>query len=97
VTLWTDLRLIIWVIFWFSTSALGVIIVVFCEYKIFRHLKAFGDATHDQTKRLHKEFHRALLAMVRTYAAIGRPKELFTKERTSLAMSDRLGFAVRQW
>ncbi|KAH7716166.1 hypothetical protein AAVH_16426 [Aphelenchoides avenae] len=62
----TDLKLNVWVVHWVGTCFASIIIVVVVELKIVRYLKR-TDISHDATKKMHKEFHRALLAMESLY------------------------------
>ncbi|KAH7662572.1 hypothetical protein AAVH_43466, partial [Aphelenchoides avenae] len=58
----TEWRLQSWIALWTSACVVASSIVFYCEYKIFRHFRA-PDLSHTRTKVVHKEFHRALLAM----------------------------------
>ncbi|KAH7710579.1 7TM GPCR protein [Aphelenchoides avenae] len=58
----TDARLIAWMTLWTLTCFMSVVIVVICEWKILHHFST-TDIVNDNTRRMHKEFHRALLAM----------------------------------
>lgn len=42
---------------------------VLCEMKIVKHFRVLGDAYHERTRQMHREFHRALLAMVSPWDA----------------------------
>ncbi|KAH7708529.1 hypothetical protein AAVH_24208 [Aphelenchoides avenae] len=52
-----------WILFWTTACTISMVVVALFEVKIKRHLGAMGSATHDATRKMHKEFHRALLAM----------------------------------
>ena len=55
---------------WSVTCVGGAICVAVSETKITRHMAAMGDMSHDNTRRMHKDFHRALLAMVNVSSII---------------------------
>ncbi|KAI1703019.1 serpentine type 7TM GPCR chemoreceptor srd domain-containing protein [Ditylenchus destructor] len=59
----TEIRGIPYMILWAITATASIFIVVWCERKIARHFRQLGRPTHDTTQKMHKEFHRALLAM----------------------------------
>ncbi|KAI1704814.1 GNS1/SUR4 family domain-containing protein [Ditylenchus destructor] len=59
----THFRTVSWTILWAFTSFASIIIVIWCEKMISRHFNHMGNPTHRATQRMHKEFHRALLAM----------------------------------
>ncbi|KAH7698829.1 hypothetical protein AAVH_34072, partial [Aphelenchoides avenae] len=59
----TDVRLIAWEVLWFISSGGGAIVVVVCEVKIVRYFRVLGNAYHESTRQMHREFHRALMAM----------------------------------
>ncbi|KAI1693625.1 serpentine type 7TM GPCR chemoreceptor srd domain-containing protein [Ditylenchus destructor] len=52
-----------WLSLWTFTCTASIFIVIWCEKKIVKNVSQFGQATHSNTRRMHKEFHRALLAM----------------------------------
>ncbi|KAI1703771.1 serpentine type 7TM GPCR chemoreceptor srd domain-containing protein [Ditylenchus destructor] len=54
---------ILWVACWSFTSCASISIVIWCEKGIVKTFKQMGDPTNANTQRMHKEFHRALLAM----------------------------------
>ncbi|KAI1694681.1 serpentine type 7TM GPCR chemoreceptor srd domain-containing protein [Ditylenchus destructor] len=56
---------ILWVSLWSFTSCASISIVIWCEKGIVKNFKQMGDPTNANTQRMHKEFHRALLAMAR--------------------------------
>ncbi|KAH7708775.1 hypothetical protein AAVH_23969 [Aphelenchoides avenae] len=49
---------------WFCTCFLAISIVIVVEFKIKAYFSSIGGVSHQSTKKLHKDFHRALLAMV---------------------------------
>lgn len=57
-------RLIIWEVIWFISSIGGAFVVFRCEALIVRHFRTMGTIQSQHTRRMHQEFHRALLAMV---------------------------------
>ncbi|KAH7712874.1 hypothetical protein AAVH_19784 [Aphelenchoides avenae] len=59
----SDARLVAWEILWFISSGGGAIIVVTCELKIMNRLRSLGGGYHETTRQMHREFHRALMAM----------------------------------
>ncbi|KAI1711414.1 serpentine type 7TM GPCR chemoreceptor str domain-containing protein [Ditylenchus destructor] len=59
----THWRMISWLALWITTCSVSIFIVIWCERKIIKHFKRHGNPTHAKTQRMHKEFHRALLAM----------------------------------
>ncbi|KAI1697277.1 serpentine type 7TM GPCR chemoreceptor str domain-containing protein [Ditylenchus destructor] len=62
----TEWRLILCVLIWTLTCTASIGIVYWCEKKMVMYVKQLGKPTHGNTQRLHKEFHRALLAMAIT-------------------------------
>ncbi|KAH7711313.1 CRE-STR-45 protein, partial [Aphelenchoides avenae] len=59
----TNVRLIAWLMLWFTSSVAAAIVVVVCEVKMYRFFREYGSTLSEHTRRLQKEFHRALLAM----------------------------------
>ncbi|KAI1704900.1 serpentine type 7TM GPCR chemoreceptor srd domain-containing protein [Ditylenchus destructor] len=59
-------RLILWLVLWTLTCTVGIVTVYWYEKKMVMYVKQFGRPTHGDTQKLHKEFHRALLAMAIT-------------------------------
>ncbi|KAH7698953.1 hypothetical protein AAVH_33948, partial [Aphelenchoides avenae] len=57
-----QLRLQTWIAMWTFTCVSVMVVVIFCEYRIVKHFRLTGK-NHDNTKQMHKEFHRAILAM----------------------------------
>ncbi|KAH7712264.1 Protein STR-90 [Aphelenchoides avenae] len=57
-----QLRLQTWIAMWTFTCVSVMVVVIFCEYRIVKNFRLTGK-NHDNTKQMHKEFHRALLAM----------------------------------
>ncbi|KAI1704805.1 serpentine type 7TM GPCR chemoreceptor srd domain-containing protein [Ditylenchus destructor] len=58
-----DWRMIAWLLLWTTTCAGSIVIVIWCEMKIMSNFNQFGKAISVATRRMHKEFNRALLAM----------------------------------
>ncbi|KAI1701661.1 serpentine type 7TM GPCR chemoreceptor str domain-containing protein [Ditylenchus destructor] len=57
----------------FSTTCNGsIVVVICCEMRIMKHFRRIGDpsVSTNTTQKLHKEFHRALLAMVIPFSAL---------------------------
>ncbi|KAH7700529.1 hypothetical protein AAVH_32350, partial [Aphelenchoides avenae] len=59
----TDVRLWAWETLWFISSGGGAIVVIVCEVKIVKYFRVLGNAYHETTRQMHREFHRALMAM----------------------------------
>ncbi|KAI1703768.1 serpentine type 7TM GPCR chemoreceptor srd domain-containing protein [Ditylenchus destructor] len=59
----TEWRMFYWLSLWTVTCSGSVAIVIWCEVKIVKSLNQYGTGTQASTQRMHKEFHRALLAM----------------------------------
>ncbi|KAI1695225.1 serpentine type 7TM GPCR chemoreceptor srd domain-containing protein [Ditylenchus destructor] len=55
--------MIFYLIIWATTCSVSIFIVIWCERNIIKHFNRYGNPTHANTQRMHKEFHRALLAM----------------------------------
>ncbi|KAI1701403.1 serpentine type 7TM GPCR chemoreceptor str domain-containing protein [Ditylenchus destructor] len=55
--------MIAYVILWTTTSGASIFIVIWCEKMIAKNFNKLGDLSQASTRRMHKEFHRALLAM----------------------------------
>lgn len=58
-----DWKLQDWIALWTVDCMGSTAIVIYCECKIVQFFRV-TNVTNDRTKRLYKEFHRALLAMV---------------------------------
>ncbi|KAI1699635.1 serpentine type 7TM GPCR chemoreceptor srd domain-containing protein [Ditylenchus destructor] len=58
-----DLSLILWLVVWNFSGFGSICIVIWCEMGIVKYLRELGTPTHENTARMHKEFHRALMAM----------------------------------
>ncbi|KAI1706060.1 serpentine type 7TM GPCR chemoreceptor str domain-containing protein [Ditylenchus destructor] len=56
-------RMIAYVLLWTTTSATSIFIVIWCEKMIAKNFNQLCDMSHASTRRMHKEFQRALLAM----------------------------------
>lgn len=50
---------------WFVTCIGAIVVVAIVEMKIASHFVGMGSTSHSSTRKMHKDFHRALLAMVR--------------------------------
>ncbi|KAH7714681.1 hypothetical protein AAVH_17939 [Aphelenchoides avenae] len=49
---------------WVITCFSAIIIVAIVEKLITNHIDRIGNTSHSSTRKLHKDFHRALLAML---------------------------------
>ncbi|KAI1695327.1 serpentine type 7TM GPCR chemoreceptor srd domain-containing protein [Ditylenchus destructor] len=58
-----DWRMITWLFLWIITCSASIFIVIWCEKRIIKSFKQFGRPTQASTQKMHKDFHRALLAM----------------------------------
>ncbi|KAI1704803.1 serpentine type 7TM GPCR chemoreceptor srd domain-containing protein [Ditylenchus destructor] len=58
-----DWRMVAWLLLWTTTCSGSIAIVIWCEKRIMANFNQFGNPTSAATQRMHKEFHRALLAM----------------------------------
>ncbi|KAI1692747.1 serpentine type 7TM GPCR chemoreceptor srd domain-containing protein [Ditylenchus destructor] len=47
----------------FITSSFSIVTVIWCEKNISKYFREMGNPTNNTTRRMHTEFHRALLAM----------------------------------
>ncbi|KAI1698449.1 serpentine type 7TM GPCR chemoreceptor srd domain-containing protein [Ditylenchus destructor] len=56
----TNWRTILCIAHWTFTCTASIFIVIWCEKRIAHEI---GQPTHSATRKMHKEFHRALLAM----------------------------------
>lgn len=61
----TEARFLVWIALWALACFISIAIVAVSERKIVKNFSAMGNAVHEKTRRMHKEFHKALLAMVR--------------------------------
>ncbi|KAH7709032.1 hypothetical protein AAVH_23701 [Aphelenchoides avenae] len=59
----SEWRLPAWIAMWSVSCVGGAIVVAVSETKIRRHFASIGNVSHNNTRRMHKDFHRALLAM----------------------------------
>ncbi|KAI1713020.1 serpentine type 7TM GPCR chemoreceptor srd domain-containing protein [Ditylenchus destructor] len=59
----THSRTISWLLLWTTTCLSSIFIVIWCEKSIVKHFQQFGHLMNKNTQKMHKEFHRALLAM----------------------------------
>ncbi|KAH7719727.1 hypothetical protein AAVH_12844 [Aphelenchoides avenae] len=56
----------LYLVMWFCTCNFAISIVAIVEVLITRYFSRIGNNSHQSTKKLHKDFHRALLAMAIT-------------------------------
>ncbi|KAI1699161.1 serpentine type 7TM GPCR chemoreceptor str domain-containing protein [Ditylenchus destructor] len=59
----TEWRMLAYLTIWLITTSLSIGTVVWCEKHILKYFRELGNHTNVTTHRMHKEFHRALLAM----------------------------------
>lgn len=58
---------------------MGAIVVFICEHKIVKHFDG-QSAVHSRTREMHREFHRALMAMVSKQEVLqGKGKAMATR------------------
>ncbi|KAI1703772.1 serpentine type 7TM GPCR chemoreceptor str domain-containing protein [Ditylenchus destructor] len=58
-----DWRTLLWISLWTFSSWSSILIVIWCERGIVKNINQLGNPTTANSQRMHKEFHRALLAM----------------------------------
>ncbi|KAH7716628.1 hypothetical protein AAVH_15911 [Aphelenchoides avenae] len=54
-----------WIAMWNVSCLTSIFLVAVLEVKIKRYVDNMGGVAHQSTRKMHKDFHRALLAMVR--------------------------------
>ncbi|KAI1700029.1 serpentine type 7TM GPCR chemoreceptor srd domain-containing protein [Ditylenchus destructor] len=59
----TDLKTILYTAYYTVTTTGGYAIILWCEYKIIKELRYFGENMRESTRQLHVEVHRALIAL----------------------------------
>lgn len=59
-----SVRMIVWLATWSVATYAAVGVVIWCEVKMVNYFRELGPAMHENTRKMHQEFRRALVAMV---------------------------------
>ncbi|KAH7716633.1 hypothetical protein AAVH_15916 [Aphelenchoides avenae] len=52
-----------WILMWVGSCVINITSVTVAEIKIKRYVDNMGEVSHQGTRKMHRDFHRALLAM----------------------------------